>query len=262
MDLESSLCEYRNGRFCMSDSIDVEEAFTIVEYLPVCDVGLLDFPNVRELEPRPALILSTAGAIFEFTGLETLPLESAYALARYRGEYLSFPKLTALDEELASAFGGFKCDLLLRGVESLSAAEARGLANHSGKIALSGLQFLSAEAAKHLARHRGSLLQLGMKAMDDEVAEAIAEYPGELHLLNLEHVSAKAAAAFVKRQPLPAEDHGLPRSFGEVMQRIDRRQAGRVAFGNLKSAPPEAIAALRNCPMVTICKPSKKTQAE
>ena len=52
MDLESSLCEYRNGRFCMSDSIDVEEAFTIVEYLPVCDVGLLDFPNVRELEPQ------------------------------------------------------------------------------------------------------------------------------------------------------------------------------------------------------------------
>jgi hypothetical protein len=251
-------CAGTAERVDVSASIDIEKAFWIVEQMPLLDVASLEFPNVRGLEPRVARVLSTGCGSFVFSGLEQLSAEAVEALARRRGgplacDYLAFPKLAWLGEEVAIAFGMHQCDLLLDGVTSLTPAEAAGLAQHSGKLGLPNLATLSHAVAECLAAHRGPLLQLGVRTLDDDAAEAIAKYRGELHLLNLEHMSVRAAEAFVARQSR------LPKALEElmehaaVMRRIEWRKAGRLAVGSLKHGEPAAIAALQDCAGVVFC---------
>lgn len=145
-----------------------------------------------------------------FLDLDTLPMlsiESAAALAaRENGGAAVFALrlggLKSLAADVARALAGFRGELLLNGLTSLSPAAARGLAAHKGgMIVLDGLGMLTDEAAKALGSHRGSGLSLnGLQGLSPAVAQALARYKGrQLWLDGVRTLSDEAATALVMR---------------------------------------------------------------
>ena len=136
-----------------------------------------------------------------------LDLETAKALAEFKGELLRLDGLTTLDPETAKALGEFKGESLrLNGLTTLDPDAAKALAESTawnGDLEL--LTTLDANTAKALAaapRWDGRLPRLTALDSPDSVAiaTALATRKGPLRLLNLKKISPKTLSALIAKE--------------------------------------------------------------
>jgi hypothetical protein len=97
---------------------------------------------------------------------------------------------------------GAWCSLYLSGLETLSDATAKALAQHSGRILpLNGLTTLSDEVAKALGEHKGDFLVLnGLTTLSGEAAASLAQHKGALSLNGLTTLSGEAAESLAQHK--------------------------------------------------------------
>ena len=229
-------------------SLTPEQARKLVE---------LETNSSLPLHGLTALDVDTAKALAEFKGhtlilcgLTTLDADAAKALAEFKGDILYLNGLTTLDAETAKGLAGYKGQILpLDGLTSLDAETAKALAEFKGAyLLLRGLTKLDADTAKALAEFKGALQLNGLTSLDADTAKVIAEFKGKVLFLNglttLDADTAKALAA-AKRwdgdlRALTALDS--PDSIA-IAQALATRK-GLLKLPNLKEISPKTLSAL------------------
>jgi beta-lactamase regulating signal transducer with metallopeptidase domain len=179
------------------ESLTVEEARKLVEEFP-------PFTRIGSLTgslPRHAML--------PLQGLQCLDVETAKALAKFKGGGLDLSGLTTLDAESARALAGFKKrslfepgELRLNGLTRLDVATAEALARFPGPVLrLNGLTTLDADVATELAEFKGFMLELnGLTRLDSETARRLSRRKESLRLDGLPALGTDAAKALAEHQ--------------------------------------------------------------
>lgn len=148
--------------------------------------------KIKSLTPEQArkLVAELKGEYLTLSGLTALDVETAKALAEFKGDRLgslNLNGLTTLDVETAKALAEFKGkDLRLCGLTTLDAGTARALAGlQAWHAELPKLTTLDVTTAKALAEFsRDSLILHGLTTIDADAAKALAQHLEQLTLRN------------------------------------------------------------------------------
>ena len=211
-----------------------------------------DTSNLESLTPEQArkLVELETNSSLPLHGLTALDVDTAKALAEFKGHTLILCGLTTLDADAAKALAEFKGDILyLNGLTTLDAETAKELAGYKGQILpLDGLTSLDAETAKALAEFKGAYLLLrGLTKLDADTAKALAEFKGALHLNGLTTLDADTAKALAAAKRWDGDLRALtaldsPDSIA-IAQALAARK-GLLKLPNLKEISPKTLSAL------------------
>lgn len=140
----------------------------------------LHLDTLRAVRTDVATQLATTRNALWLSGLSTLEVPVARALARHRGRGLYLDGISSLSEEIAQHLAAHRGrGLSLNGLISVSTAAAKHLARYRGCLRLDGITSLSTETASTLAVHRGPWISLGgLTRISLGTAQALACYRG------------------------------------------------------------------------------------
>jgi hypothetical protein len=146
----------------------------------------LHLDTLRAVRTDVAAQLATTRHALWLSGLSTLEVTVARALARHRGRGLYLDGIGSLTEEIAQHLAAHRGrGLSLNGLVSVSTAAAKHLARYRGCLRLDGVTNLSTETATALAGHRGPWISLGgLTRISLGTAQALAGYRGREIKLN------------------------------------------------------------------------------
>ena len=184
------------------------------------------------------------------SGFQTIDVDAAKELAKYRGSDLDLNGLTNLSIEIAQELAQSKADQLhLNGLMELSAEVAKELAIEGRcGLHLDGLTELSLNAAKELGTYKGGIFLNGLTELSAEVAKELTKsQKRHLHFNSLKELSLDVAKELTKKNQADPDQHmvfglelGGLRKPSEQVAKILARYAG-----NFKGLSDEVIEALR-----------------
>jgi hypothetical protein len=233
-------------------SVDVAEALT--KGRPNTDMTSLTLDGLFDLSPEIATALAQCRGPLSLSGLQSLSLETANALASsprkpyntsfFNGALGNWLTLNGLDEVEPSVIACLRSagwEVSLDGLKDLSPEVAAELAKQSGVISLNGVTNLSPAAAKALTSNDKGLALKGLKALSPEVAENLATGSASLDLSGLTDMNLEVARAFRKhRGPLILD--GLRELSPSVAHELAKR-AGPLSLAGIQAFGSPALAA-------------------
>jgi hypothetical protein len=144
-------------------------------------------------------------------------------------------KRTHLDEDAAEVLGRFKgSELLLQGLEALTEAAAKSLAQFNGGLDLRGLKSIHWKVATHLSRAK--------RQSPISYVGKITQYL-ELILDGLTEIDIKSAKAFSKNKGYLDLD-GIKEFSDDVLNELCNRTGGRLSLGGLSQITERQAEAL------------------
>jgi hypothetical protein len=209
--------------------------------------------KIKILTPEQArkLVAELKGEYLTLSGLTALDVETAKALAEFKGDRLgslNLNGLTTLDVETAKALAEFKGkDLRLCGLTTLDAGTARALAGlQAWHAELPKLTTLDVTTAKALAEFsRDSLILHGLTTIDADVAKAIAEFKGRaLHLGRLRTLDVDTAKALAGFKGLMLHLDGMTALDAAAVNALADFQGKKLSLTGLTTIDADAAKAL------------------
>ena len=130
--------------------------------------------------------------------LKTITVEQAKELVKAsRGDALNLSGLTSISLEVAEALANHTGDLNLYALRAISPEAATALAKHNGALHIfGGVSTMKFEVADALSKHEGDLYLDGLTTLSPKTAKALAFYSGrQVFLRGLTTLSDEARVA-------------------------------------------------------------------
>lgn len=141
----------------------------------------LTLPSVGSISEKAARALSRRRGVVRLWGLRSLTADVAAALGEGEGYDLVLAGVDEVSADVARALAGGNRSAVVLGIRELSPEIAAILAGMRGSLRFPRLERLSVESASAFRRHRG-LVDFGGAVVSEDVAKALLMHPGPLSL--------------------------------------------------------------------------------
>ena len=181
--------------------------FLIITVLVLINLSGCGFPEntfeIRSLTAYQAarlVRLHNKDLVLDLYGLESVSVDAANALAKFKGDQL-YLGITSINKEVAKELARFKGEhfLALNCLTSIDKGVVEALSNYKGSLSFCGLTSIDKDVAQEVA-NRNECLSLGLTSIDKEIANALGGFKGDQLTIRLTSIDKDVAQELAKVQ--------------------------------------------------------------